>query len=150
MARQPVPCSSRRPTHNHDPHSAAMAYMIRNEFGQCLKYLAQLSEPPWQQVTIARAYLGSSQCGLALKAISNLEECAIAQRLKGSIFIKAQDCERALHSIHDAYSKEARSVERKELQRRYCCMVLSLVCVSRRLPFLPYELKMHICNIETE
>lgn len=141
---------SRRPIPDHDPRSAAMAYLIKNNFRQCLKYLDQLPESSWKQLMIARAHLGLSQCELALKAISNLEECGIVQHLKGSIFIKAQDCKRALHSIHDAYSKEARSLERKKLQRRYCCMVLSLVSVSKHSHFLPYELRMHICNIEAE
>jgi hypothetical protein len=141
---------SRRPIPDHDPRSAAMAYFINNDFEQCLQYLDQLPESAWRQVMKARSHLGLSQCNLALEAICNLEDCGIVQHLKGSIFIKAQDYKKALHFIHDADSKEVRSLERKKLQRRYCCMVLSLVSVSRHLPFLPYELRMYICNTEAE
>lgn len=141
---------SRRPIPDHDPRSAAMAYFINNDFEQCLQYLDQLQESAWRQVMKARSHLRLSQCNLALEAICNLEDCGIVQHLKGSIFIKAQDYKKALHSIHDADSKEVRSLERKKLQRRYCCMVLSLVSVSRHLPFLPYELRMYICNTEAE
>ena len=138
---------SRMPIPDHDPRSAAMAYLIKGDFEKCLKYLDQLPESPWRQCTTARAHLGLSQCELALRAISNLEESSVVQHLKGSIFIKAQNYKKALYLIHDAYSKETRSRERKQLQRRYCLVVLSLVADSvGRLPSLPYELRMHICN----
>ncbi len=137
IVKRNVERQSGRSISDHGPRSAAMAYMIKSESGQCLECLALLSESSWRQITIARAYLESRQCELALKAISNLEECAIVQRLKGSILMKAKDYRRALHFVYDAYNEEARSLERKKLQRRYCWMALSLSCVSNHLPFLP-------------
>lgn len=139
---------SQRPIPDHDPRSAAMACWIKNDFRQCLQYLDQLPESSWRQLTIARAHFVLGQCELALKAISNLEECGIVQHLKGSIFEKAQNYRSALNSIHDAYNKEARSSERKKLQRHYCHVVLELLSKYKELPFLPLELRMYICNIE--
>jgi len=141
---------SRRPIPDHDPRSAAMACYIKNDYGQCLQYLDQLPESSWRQLIIARAHLGLGQCVPALEAISKLEECGIVQHLKGFIFEEAQGYNRALNSIHDAYSKEVRSVERKKLQRHYCHVVFNLLSKYSKLPTLPPELKMHICKIETE
>jgi len=141
---------SQRPIPDHDPRSAAMACYIKNDYGQCLQYLDQLPKSSWRQLIIARAHLGLGQCVPALEAISKLEECGIVQHLKGFIFEEAQGYNRALNSIHDAYSKEARSVERKKLQRHYCHVVFNLVSKYSKLPILPPELRMHICNIETE
>ena len=135
---------------DHDSRSAAMIYLIKNDFEKCLIYLNQLSESFWRQCTTVKAHLEFNQCKLVLKAIFNLKKFSVVQCLKNSIFIKARNYNKTFDSIHDAYNKKTRARQRKQSQRCYCFVIFFLMIDSKRLFLFFYKLRMHICNIEFE